>query len=159
MFQITLFTAVHCDVLNAIYEQFFIPSYTFLIIWCTPSLTGLGKQYVSGNHSWIDGYLFSIARGINIVVTLKLQLLHFVLHAISSTVLSDSFMPFKRYSSRSEGAVWRSVLHVWFVMWRSWVRAPSKPPPPLFPWARNFTHIVLYWLVPGTDLSVISQSN
>ena len=25
-------------------------------------------------------------------------------------------------------AVWRSGLHVWLVMWKSWVRAPSKAP-------------------------------
>jgi len=30
-------------------------------------------------------------------------------------------------------------LHVWLVMWRSWVRAPSMAP--LFLWARNFTLI------------------
>jgi len=33
---------------------------------------------------------------------------------------------------------------------------------PLFPWASHFTLIAyraLYWLVQGTDLSVISQSN
>ena len=39
----------------------------------------------------------------------------------------------------TQWSVWRSELHVWFVMWRSWVRAPSKAP--LFPWARNFTRI------------------
>jgi len=27
-----------------------------------------------------------------------------------------------------QGAAWRSVLYVWLVMWRSWVRAPSKAP-------------------------------
>ena len=35
--------------------------------------------------------------------------------------------------------IWHSGLHVWLVMWTSWVRAPSKAP--LFPWARNFTLI------------------
>ena len=43
------------------------------------------------------------------------------------------------------------------VMWRLWVKAPSKTP--LFPWARNFTLIAKYWLVPGMDSSMISQSN
>jgi len=38
---------------------------------------------------------------------------------------------------------------------KSWVRAPSKPQ--LFPWAQNFTFIA--WLVPGTHLRMISQSN
>ena len=27
-----------------------------------------------------------------------------------------------------QGAAWRSGLHVWLVMWRSWVRAPIKGP-------------------------------
>jgi len=37
---------------------------------------------------------------------------------------------------------------------QAWVHTPSKATN-LFPWARNFTLIAQYWLVPGTDLCEI----
>ena len=39
----------------------------------------------------------------------------------------------------NEVAEWRSGLHVWLVMWRSWVEPHQRPQ--MFPWARNITLI------------------
>ena len=60
-------------------------------------------------------------------------------HAMLTTVLSSASTNISYQIIFNLGAAWRSGLNVWLVMWRSWVRASSRPP--LFPWAGNITLI------------------
>ena len=54
-----------------------------------------------------------------------------------STILAIGLKQLK--TKQSPRVVWGGGLHVWLVMLRLWVWAPSKAP--WFPWARNFTLI------------------
>jgi len=45
-----------------------------------------------------------------------------------STSLINSLLTDISNNTNYKGAAWRSGLHVWLVMWKSWIRAPLKAP-------------------------------
>ena len=87
-------------------------------------------KYCSPNIAWPPGFLYSAFSDDLMLKYMNIWLRDgggCVCVCVVYVVISKDFQT-SYHIYTCQGTVWRSWLHVWLVMWRSWVRTPSKAP-------------------------------